>query len=99
TERSDLQRGDAVRAVVDGAGGTGEMEDVVHFAHVEGLADVLFYEFKSGFISQMREVGQAAGEQVVDDNHPPTFGQQGIAEVGAEKSSATGNQRALQSTH
>ena len=40
-------------------------------------------------------MAQAAGEQVVDDNHGPAFGQQGIAEMRAQESSAAGDQRAL----
>src|SRR5271165_2841614 len=75
------------------------MEDVVDSAHVERFADVSFYKLESGFIFQMGEVSQTAGEEVVDGNYPPAFGEQGIAEVGTEKSSATGDERTLLWSH
>jgi hypothetical protein len=39
----------------------------------------------------MFEVRAPTGEQVVDDNHAPAFGEQGIAEVGSEKTGTPGN--------
>jgi hypothetical protein len=42
---------------------------------------------------KVREVGTAAGEQVVDDNHFPAFGEKSIAEMGSEKAGATGHDR------
>ena len=95
SERADFQRGDAVNGVVDGTGGAGEVKNVIDVAHVEGFANVFFYKLETRIILQMGEVGAAAGEQVVDDNDAPAFGEQGIAEMGSEKSGAAGDQRAL----
>ncbi len=39
----------------------------------------------------MFEVRAPSGEQVVDDDHAPAFGEQGIAEVGPEKTGAPGD--------
>jgi hypothetical protein len=59
------------------------MEDVVDPAHVERLANVFFYKLESGLVAEMFEVGAAAGEQVVDDDHIPAFGEQSVAEMGS----------------
>jgi hypothetical protein len=39
----------------------------------------------------MFEIRAPAGEQVVDDNHAPAFGEEGIAEVRSEKAGAPGD--------
>ena len=90
-ERADLERGDAMSAVIDRAGGTGEVENVVDAADVEGLADVLFYKFESGFIAQVGEIGAASRKQVIDDHDLPAFAEKSIAEMGSQKSGATGD--------
>jgi hypothetical protein len=37
------------------------------------------------------KVSAAAGEEIVDDDHAPAFGEKGVAEVGSQKSSAAGD--------
>ena len=43
----------------------------------------------------MSEVGAAAGEEVVDDNHAPALAEQGIAEMRSQETGAAGDQGAL----
>ena len=59
---ADLERGDAVSAVVDGAGGAGKMEDVVDVAYIEGLANILLDKFEARFAAQVGQIRAAAGE-------------------------------------
>ena len=39
----------------------------------------------------MRKVGAAAGEEIVDRDHAPAFGEKGVAEMGSQKSCAAGD--------
>ena len=55
----------------------------------------MFYKIESRIVAEMIEIGAAAGEQVVDHNHTPTFAEQGIAEMGSEETGAAGDQGAL----
>jgi hypothetical protein len=71
------------------------VEDVIDVADVEGLADVFFYKLESGNRSADGEIGAAAGEQVVDDDHAPALAEQGIAEMGSQETGATGDQGAF----
>ena len=80
--------------VIDGTGGAGEVEDEIDFAGVEGLADVSIDKFETRVVFQVSEIGLAAGEQIVDGDHGPALGEQSIAEMGSEKTGATGHQRA-----
>jgi len=95
SERSDLQSFDSVNGVVDGTGGTGEVEDKINFAGIEGLANVFFYKFESRLAAKVLQIGAAAGEQVIDDDYMPAFAEQGVAEMGSEKTGAAGDQRAF----
>src|SRR6202158_5124287 len=92
-ERTDFQRGDAVSAVVHRTGGTGKVKDVIDFAHVKGFANIFFDELEARFMIKVCEVGTAAGEEVVDDDHSPAFGEQGVAEMGSKKAGAPGHHR------
>jgi hypothetical protein len=78
-ERSNLESGDAVVAVVHGAGRAGEVKNVVDFADIERLADIFFDKFEARLVAEVGDVREPAGEQIVDDDHIPAFGQQGIA--------------------
>ncbi|SPF43877.1 hypothetical protein SBA1_500028 [Candidatus Sulfotelmatobacter kueseliae] len=96
---TDFQRRNAVNAVVDGAGRAGKVEDEVNLAHVEGIANILFDELKARLLAQMFEVGETAGDKVVDDNHTPALCEQGITQVGAQKPGAPGDYSALAFGH
>src|ERR1700689_867036 len=95
SEGTNLQRWNAVNAVVHGTRRTGEVEDEVDLAHVEGFADIFLDELESRFVPQVFKIGAPTGKQVVDDNHTPALGEQGIAQVGSQKTGATRDYSAL----
>src|ERR1700733_11740108 len=98
SEGTDLERGDAMNAVVDRTGRAGEVEDVIDFAYVKWFANVFFHELETRLMIQVCEVGAAPGEKVIDDNYIPAFSKQSIAEMGPQKAGAAGDYRAFQ-TH
>lgn len=86
SERSHLQRSDAVHHVIDRAGGAGEVKDVIDVARVKRLAYVFFYKLETRFIAKMLKIGAPAGQQIVDHDHAPTLAEQGIGKMRAQKS-------------
>ena len=76
---ADQQGFDAEAHVVDGAGGRGEVEDVVDLAEIEGLADVLLDEAEARLVLEMSEVGEIAGAEVIDADDGVAFGEQSVA--------------------
>jgi len=94
SQRTDLQCGNAVNAVIDRAGRTCKVKDVVDAAHVEWLANVFFYKFEPGIIAEMVKIRAAAGQQIIDDHHAPALAEQSVTKVRPEESSATGDERA-----
>src|ERR1044071_6777203 len=89
-----MQRLDAILHVIDGAGGRGEIEDVVELAAVERSADILLEEFEARLVCKVRDVVARSGEQVVDAENRLSLRQEGIAEMGAEKTSTAGDEYA-----
>jgi hypothetical protein len=71
------------------------MKNVIHFAHVERLADVFIYKIESGIARKVVNIRPPAGQQVVDADHTPAFTEQGIAKMRSKETGATGHQRAL----
>jgi hypothetical protein len=78
SQRSHLQRGNSVSAVIDWAGGTREVENVIHLTQIERLADILFDEFEAGLVAQVGEIGMPASKHVIDCDNTPAVGQQGV---------------------
>src|ERR1700688_3010012 len=95
SERSDFQRGDAVDGVIHGAGGAGEVEDVIDCADVKGLANVFFYKFKARVVREVSDVTATASQQVVDNNHAVAFAKESVTEMRSQKAGAAGDQCAL----
>ena len=91
---ADAQGGDSVPGVVDGAGGTGEVEDEVDLAVVGGLANIFFDKLEARIVAQMRDVGEVAGDQIVGGENAITFGEQAVTEMRAEKSGSAGDEGA-----
>jgi hypothetical protein len=52
---------------------------------VEGERYVVTHRFKQGIGQQMRDIPSAAGEIIVDTNHLGAFGQQSLAQMGADE--------------
>ncbi len=70
----------AMFQIVDGAGGRGQMEDVIHFAKVEGPANILLAKLEAWLVPQMRDVLHAAGQQIVGADDRVALRQQGVAQ-------------------
>jgi hypothetical protein len=69
------------------------VEDVIDFADVKRFANIFFDELEARLVVKVSEVGTAAGEQVIDDNHSPLFSEKSIAEMRAQKARAPGHDR------
>src|SRR3989440_3504680 len=80
--------------VVDRTRRRGEVEDIVHGTAVVWVCDVQLQKFKPRFILQMSDVGPSAGDQIVHTNYAMAFAQKSVAEMGAQKSGAAGDQNA-----
>ncbi len=53
------------------------------------------HQFEVGVGEQVRDVGLGSGEEIVGANHLVTLPEQPLAQVGAKKARATGNEDAL----
>ena len=82
----------AEATVVDGAGGRGEVEDVVDVAGIEGLRNVVIDKAEARFVLEMGEVCRVAGAQVVDADDDVPLAEQGVGKVGAEEACGTGDE-------
>src|SRR5271157_2888817 len=71
-----------------------KVEDVIHWAHVEGLADVPLLKAEAWLIGQVRNVIPAAGAEVIDAFDGVALAQQAVGEVRTEKSGGPGNNNA-----
>src|SRR5690242_11490380 len=70
------------------------MKNVIHLADVKGTVDVELLEFKIAFTAQVVDVRDAPGEEIIDGDDRVAFGKQRVTKMGAEKSSAAGDERA-----
>ena len=78
--------------VVDGTGGRGEMPNVIDGAIEEDkFGNVLLDEFEVGVATEMGDVVDATGDEVVDADDFVTAGEEEVAEVGAEEASGAGH--------
>ena len=80
--------------VVDGAGGAGQVVDLVDL-HVKREGDVVAHELEAGVVEQVRDVVLGAGEEVVGAEHVVPLLQQAVAEVAAQEPGAAGDEDAL----
>jgi len=71
------------------------VEDVVHLAAVEGLADVDLAELEARLGFQVLEVVEPAGEQIVDGDDGVAVSEQGVAQVRPEESSPASDKSAF----
>ena len=61
------------------------MENVVDFAAIKGLTDVLLEKFEARFVAEMSNVLRSSRQQVVDAHYRMTFAQQRIAQMRSDK--------------
>jgi hypothetical protein len=76
------------------AGRGSEVENVVHWAGVEGLADVPLIEAEARLVGQMGEVCGVSGGEIVNADYGMAFAQQAVSQVRTEKSGGPGNKYA-----
>ncbi len=91
-EGADFEGGDGHAEVVYGAGGAGEVEDVVYFAFdVNVFGDVVVDEVEAG-VPDVIYIGYGASDEVVHADNMMTFGEKALAEMGAYEAGAAGDQ-------
>ena len=65
-ERSHLERRDGMCQVIDGTGGAGEMQHVVHrTVDLDRFGDIVLDELERGLFGQVGDVAAIAGQQVI----------------------------------
>ncbi len=93
-ERAHLERWDRMCQVVDGAGRTGEMEHVVHRSiDLDRLGDIVLDEAERRPLQEGGQVTAAAGQQVVDADDLIAVAQESLAEMRADETRSTGDDR------
>src|SRR6185437_14862530 len=89
-----LGRLDRVELVVDGRGRASEIVDLVDL-DIEREADIVAHRLEIRVRQQMRDVGLAPGEVIVDAEYVVAPGQQALAEMRAEEAGAAGDEDAF----
>ncbi len=90
-ERADLQRRDRQLEVVDRAGRARPVQHVVHGAvDVDVVGDVVADELEIA-IAQVRDVGEVAGQQVVDADHREAAIEQLFRQVRSDEAGGAGD--------
>ncbi len=91
-ERAHLERLDGELEVIDGRGGTGEVQHVVERAvDDDEVGHVVLDEQEPG-VAEMGDVVQRPGDEAVHADHLAAARQQEVAEVGADESGAARHQ-------
>ena len=94
-ERADLQRRNRQLEVVDRAGRAGPVQHVVDRSFdVDVVGDVVLDELEIA-IAQVRDVGQVAGQQVVDADHRRSRGRAAFRQVRSDEAGGAGDDDAL----
>src|SRR6266568_4859284 len=89
---SNLKRLDAVHGVIDRAGGTCKMENVIDWAAIERLVDVDILKLETRIVAQVLDVCLPPSEEVVDCHNRVAFRQQGITQMRAQESGSASHQ-------
>jgi len=90
-ERSDFQRLDRQLEVIDRAGRARPVQHVIHRAvDVDEVGDVVADELEVA-IAQVRDVGEVAGQQVVDADHCEAAIEQRFRQVRSDETGGAGN--------
>ena len=91
-QRTDLQRLDRQFEIINRAGRRGEVPDIVHgFIEKDEFGDILLDEFEVPVAAQMGDVVHAAGDEVINANHPVSPGEQQVGEMRTKKTGRAGN--------
>ncbi len=92
---ADIQRFRTEARIISGAGGRREVEDIIDWARIERLADVLLDQVESSFVAQTGQVGGASGGKIVHAHHLMTLANQCVAQMRAEEAGGAGDQDTL----
>ena len=93
-QRADFKRLNRVGEIIDRAGRTGEMQDIVHRPiHGQVLRHVMFDQWNFGLPARWRDVFGSARDEVIDGDDFMAFGQKSLAQVGADKAATARDQR------
>jgi hypothetical protein len=76
------------------AGRRRKVEDVIDAAGVEGLADVALLEGEGGLVTEMLQVLEIAGGEVIDSEDAVPFGDEAIRQMRTEEAGGAGNENA-----
>jgi hypothetical protein len=71
------------------------VKETIHSAAVKWFADIEPAQFKTTLAAEVAEVVDTPGEHVVNCNYRISVGQEGIAQVRAKETRASGDQYAL----
>ncbi len=71
--------------VVNRAGGRSQVENIVNFAEIEGLADILLHKFEARVIIQMLNIRPTSSQQIVGTHDGMALRQQRVAQMRANK--------------
>ena len=93
-EDVDLYRLHGVVLVMDGARGTGEIEDPVDFEE-DRLRDVVSHEFEGGAAEEMGDVLLPAREEIVETDYLVAVADESLAKVGTDEPGASGDENTL----
>src|SRR5262245_37555054 len=84
---TDLQRRDRVRQIIDGAGRTREVENVIHgTGDLDRLAHVVLEEPEPRLVRQVGDVAAIPGQEVVDADDLMAIANEAFAKMRANKS-------------
>jgi len=76
---------------MDRRGGTSEVVDLVHL-QIDRLGNIVADELEVGMADQMADIVLVAGKEIVQTQNVVTLGKEPVAEVGAQKTRAAGDQ-------
>jgi hypothetical protein len=67
--RTDEESFGAEASVVGGAGGRGEVEDIIDLARIKWLRDVVFEKAEAALVFEVAEIGEVPGAEVIDTDN------------------------------
>ena len=89
-ERADFERLDGEFEVIHRAGGRGEMPDEIHrLLEEDELSDILLNELEGRVPTEVSNVLDAAGDEVIQADDPVAARQQKVGQMRAEEASGT----------
>lgn len=82
---------------MDGAGGAGHVEDIVH-VQPDWINDVMANHFEALVPYQVFNIGDAAGLEIIETEYMVSLGQHGLAQMRSNESGTAGNESGFHGT-